>query len=92
MTDNYKLVGIKASGSQRAVSLGMTAGQQKTIQRMSTSQTVRHALMADKLTFARNIKLTNEVLGQALFDGSDDIEIYTAVERITNAEMEEMLT
>lgn len=91
MTDNYKLIGIKASGSQRAVSIGLTARQQKTVQNMVTSQAARHALMADRLTTARNIRLTNEVLGQALFDGSEDIEIYTAVERITNSEMEEML-
>lgn len=91
MTDNYKLIGIKASGSQRAVNIGLTARQQKTVQNMVTSQAARHALMADRLTTARNIRLTNEVLGQALFDGSDDIEIYTAVERITNSEMEEML-
>ena len=79
MTENYKLIGIKVSGSQ------------KIIKNMTASQTTRHALMADRLTTARNIRLTNEISGQALFDGSDDIEIYTAVDRITNSEMEEML-
>lgn len=79
MTENYKLIGIKVSGGQ------------KIIKSMTASQTMRHALMADRLTTARNIRLTNEISGQALFDGSDDIEIYTAVDRITNSEMEEML-
>ena len=91
MTDNYKLVNIKASGSHKVVSVNMTGGPQKIITSMTTSQATRHALMADRLTTARNIRLTNEVLGQALFDGSEDIEIFTAVERITNSEMEEML-
>ena len=79
MTENYKLIGIKVSGGR------------KIIKNMTASQTTRHALMADRLTTARNIRLTNEISGQALFDGSDDIEIYTAVDRITNSEMEEML-
>ncbi len=79
MTENYKLISIKVSGNQ------------KVIKNMTASQTPRHALMADRLTTARNIRLTNEISGQALFDGSDDIEIYTAVDRITNSEMEEML-
>lgn len=91
MTDNYKLVGIKASGSQKVVRIGMAGGSQKVITSMTTSQATRHALMADKLTTGRNIRLTNEVLGQALFDGGEDIEIFTAVDRITNSEMEEML-
>lgn len=91
MTDNYKLVGIKAAGEQHAVGYNLTASQQRSVQGIAASQVLRHAITADRLTTARNIRLTNEVLGQALFDGSDDIEIYTAVERITNSEMEEML-
>lgn len=47
---------------------------------------------AKKLSTARQIALTGEASGQALFDGSEDVSIYTHVERITNTELEEMLT
>lgn len=47
--------------------------------------------VADKLSTARQIALTGEARGQALFDGSEDVEIYTHVESITNTELEEIL-
>ena len=46
---------------------------------------------AKKLSTARQIALTGEASGQTLFDGSEDVSIYTHVERITNSELEELV-
>lgn len=50
------------------------------------------ASSARRLTTGRYITLTGEASGYAAFDGSEDIEIATAVSRMTNTEIEEMLT
>lgn len=46
----------------------------------------------EKLRTARTIELTGEAAGQALFDGSEDVQIYTAIAVLTNEEIEQMLT
>ena len=47
---------------------------------------------AGKLTTARTISISGEASGEGLFDGSTDVDIYTSVKRISNTELEEMLT
>ena len=47
---------------------------------------------ARKLTNARTISITGEASGEGVFDGSTDVDIYTSVKRISNTELEEMLT
>lgn len=48
--------------------------------------------VATRLQTPREIALAGDASGGALFDGSADIEIVTVVEKITNTELEEMLS
>ncbi len=91
MTDNYKLIGITASGEQKSVRCKFQANRQRQVTGISAEQVLRHALTADRLSNPRKITLINEVSGWNEFDGSQDIEIYTTVGKITNTELEEML-
>ena len=50
------------------------------------------ASMAEKLAHARTISVTGEASGAAAFDGTQDISIVTSVQRLTNTELEAMLT
>lgn len=47
---------------------------------------------ARRLYTARSIALGGDAQGGALFDGSADAEIYAAVARLSNEELEEILT
>lgn len=46
---------------------------------------------AKRLKTPRTIAIGGEAVGETLFDGSEDITIYTAIERLTNEELEELL-
>ena len=46
---------------------------------------------AKRLKTPRAIALGGEATGETLFDGSEDVTIYTAIERLTNEELEELL-
>lgn len=50
-----------------------------------------HNSACQKLVTPRKIELSGEVQGSVFFDGSQDVAIQTAVSRITNSEMEELL-
>ena len=47
--------------------------------------------VAESLKTPREIRLSGNVSGAAMFDGSHDVEIYSAVSTLTNEELEEML-
>lgn len=47
--------------------------------------------IADKLSEAREIQLTGSAHGSGMFDGSEDIQIYTVIDTIDNMTLEEML-
>ena len=49
------------------------------------------AITARRLATARKIGLGGDAVGSASFDGSADMEIMTAVETLSNAELEAML-
>lgn len=53
--------------------------------------TAEYAARAGKLMKTCRIELTGQAQGEALFDGSADISIYTAIERLTNEELEDLL-
>lgn len=49
------------------------------------------AKQAEKLKTPRQISLAGDAQGEGSFDGSEDVEIYTTVERLSNSELETML-
>lgn len=46
---------------------------------------------AKRLKTPRTIAIGGEAIGETMFDGSEDVTIYTAIERLTNEDLEEML-
>lgn len=61
------------------------------VMRNGTAVLAETAVKAQKLAQKRMIALTGEAVGAAMFDGSEDIDIYTSVEALTNEELEVLL-
>lgn len=47
--------------------------------------------VAERLAVARKIELSGDARGDALFDGSRDVSIYTIIETLSNLELEALL-
>lgn len=73
------------------LSVGAGASAKSLLVGLSLEGTVKRAGTADALTTARKIGLYGDVTGTAAFDGSRDVSIRTAVEVLTNEELEAML-
>lgn len=94
MTENRKSVGIEISGQQRTVSIRAPAqigGHTVNVEALPV-RSARHAETAERLATARQIAITGEAAGEGIFDGSEDIAIYTVIDRLTNSELEAILT
>lgn len=93
MTENRKRVSVMVVGQHKNATVRAEPGSaQHTVHLAALPvRASRHAETADRLSTPRQIEITGEAAGEGLFDGSEDIEIYTAIERITNTELEAIL-
>lgn len=93
MTENRKRVEVAIGGQQRAVSIRSPAqvlGNTVSIETLPVRMS-RNAETAERLANPRQIAIVGEAAGEGMFDGSEDIAIYTAIERMTNTELEAIL-
>ena len=81
----------KWSGDERRFGVKLEETLDDIYQRFGTGDEV-NARTAERLLNARTISLVGETLGAGQFDGSKDLSIFTTVERLTNEELEGMLT
>lgn len=68
------------------------AGRQNVNMSVLPVRTMGFARKADQLTTPRQISLDGDVLGDTLFDGTEDVVIGTAVVSLTTMEIDELMT
>ena len=84
---------VSASVKNAGVQVGALAqmGGAQVALGVSGIKLAEEAKVAWKLKTPRKIIVSGEVDGEGLFDGSNDVDIYAVVDRITNTELEAML-
>lgn len=81
VSDATGTIGMRVGGNAGAVGMDVRGGDTRNIT----------AKAAERLLTPRQIAVSGDAVGSAAFDGSADISIATAVERLTNEELEAML-
>ena len=93
MTENRRRVSVGIDGQQRAVSIRSPAqagGRTVTVTALPVRMG-RRAETAERLETPRLIAITGSANGDTLFDGSEDVQIHTVIETMSNSEIEALL-